>query len=86
MVTFNGTSNNGSFNPSVAGFQLENASFTAGAAACFAGSPTHFYTKANGDWVTASNWDVNFIGSGIHAVPTAGSIVHIYNDISTPDN
>ncbi|MDD3892086.1 MAG: hypothetical protein PHE03_07260, partial [Bacteroidales bacterium] len=87
VITFNGTSTSGSFSPTSNGFTLENSNFTAGAAACFAGSPTHYYSNASyGEWNVAATWDVGFIGSGVHAVPTTGSIVHIYSDISTPAN
>lgn len=87
VITFNGTSTTGLFTPASTGFTLENSNFTAGAAACFAGSPTHYYSNASyGEWNEAATWDVGFKGSGVHAVPTTGSIVHIYNSRITENN
>lgn len=87
VITFNGTSTTGLFTPASSGFTLENSNFTAGAAACFAGSPTHYYSNASyGEWNEAATWDVGFKGSGVHAVPTTGSIVHIYNTRTTANN
>ncbi len=87
VITFNGSSTSGLFTPSSNGFSLDDYNFTAGAAACFAGSPTHYYTNASYQiWNSAATWDVGFIGSGVHAVPTTGSIVHIYNSRATVDN
>ncbi|HOR10302.1 MAG TPA: hypothetical protein PLM05_09880, partial [Bacteroidales bacterium] len=86
VITFNGTSNNGSFSPSSAGFTLENSNYTAGVSPRFTGSPIHYYSNpAGGAWHVAGTWDVGSKGSGIHAVPTTGSIVHIYNDNTNPN-
>ncbi|NLA50392.1 MAG: hypothetical protein GX876_13155, partial [Bacteroidales bacterium] len=86
VITFNGTSNNGLFSPSSAGFTLENANYTAGVSPRFTGSPIHYYSNpAGGNWHATGTWDVGSKGSGTHAVPTTGSIVHIYNDNTDPN-
>jgi len=78
-ITFNGQLD--------AGFTLENANYTAGVNTRFTGTVDTYYsyydfegTSGNGwytNWNTAATWDKGSVGSGVHEVPSAGSIVYI---------
>ncbi|WP_422359595.1 T9SS type A sorting domain-containing protein [Reichenbachiella sp.] len=63
------------------GFTLEEANYTAGRVARFAGAPNIYYSRQDGNFNTASTWSRNVQdGSGTQEVPTAGSIVVIQSD------
>jgi len=70
-----------------AGFTLENANFTAGVNTRFNGTVDTYYSyydsegaTGNGwytNWNSAATWDKGSKGSGVHEVPSEGSIVYI---------
>jgi len=78
-ITFNGQSD--------AGFTLEKANYTAGETNRFTGTVDKYYSyydkegsSGNGwyeNWDDADTWDKGSVGSGVHEVPSEGSIVFI---------
>lgn len=75
------------FNNTGSGFTLEKANYTAGVAARFTGTVDKYYSyydseggTGNGwynNWNDPNTWDKGSVGSGVHEVPSAGSIVFI---------
>ncbi|NPA37614.1 MAG: T9SS type A sorting domain-containing protein, partial [Chlorobi bacterium] len=81
-ITFNDDDSGGS-----SGFTLENANYTAGVADRFTGTVDKYYSyydkeggTGNGwynNWDDADTWDKGSVGSGVHEVPSEGSVVYI---------
>ena len=84
-ITFNDTG--GTSGNTGNGFTLEKANYTAGVANRFTGTVDKYYSyydsegsTGNGwynNWNSAATWDKGSVGSGVHEVPLAGSIVYI---------
>jgi hypothetical protein len=64
------------FDGTGAGFILEQANYTAGAATRFTGTPTVYYCAVGaGNWNAASTWSLTRGGAGGAGIPVAGNIV-----------
>ncbi|MEK6479894.1 hypothetical protein WJR50_20290 [Catalinimonas sp. 4WD22] len=80
---FNGASVTGNWDPQFPniGFTLENASYTAGVAARFVGTPEIYYSRRDGDWHSFNTWSTDVIdkheGSAASDYPQIGDIAII---------
>ncbi len=80
----------GSTDDSRDGFTLEKANYTAGQSNRFIGTVDKYYTYSSSstypNWNTASTWDKGSVGSGVHEVPSEGSIVFIMDRVRVNAN